>query len=173
MVQSGRILFTYMESSAFFTLSEDSRGSLDFRWIAEQNTIPLIEGSVYLGLPKKGKSPKAAKAFVQWFFRIETQRQLLESSRANRMDETVFGICGGFSALYPVTEQIFPKFYPDLLGHMPPAELLSPANTLPGNWTVLKERIILPYLRDHARNAQTNDVYPLEKRISDWLRVNR
>jgi ABC-type glycerol-3-phosphate transport system substrate-binding protein len=173
MVQSGRILFTFMESNDFFTLSEDSRRSLDFRWIAEQNVIPLAEDSVYLGLPKKGKSPQAAKAFVLWFFQIETQRQLLESSRANRMDETVFGICGGFSALNPVTEQIFPKFYIDLLGHMPPAELLSPANILPGNWTVLKERIILPYLSDRARRARTNDVYPLERRLSDWLRVNR
>ena len=173
MVQSGRILFTYMESSDFFTLSEDSRGSLDFRWIAEQNAIPMAEGSVYMGLPKKGKSPQAAKAFVQWFLQLETQRQLLESSRANRMDETVFGICGGFSALSPVTEQVFPKFYEDLLGHMPPAELLSPANILPGNWPVLKKRIVLPYLSDRARSAQTNDVYPLEKRISDWLRVNR
>lgn len=173
MVHSGRILFTYMKSSDLFLLSEDNRSSLDYRWIAEQDSIPLNEYSVYLGLPKKGKSPKAATAFVYWFFQIETQRQLLESSRVNRMDETVFGICGGFSALRPVNEQIFPRFYPDLLGHMPPADLLSPANILPGNWTALKERVILPYLRDRARSAQAEETYPLERRLFDWLRVNR
>ena len=173
LAQSGRILFSYMGSSDFFTLKEDVRGSLDFRWLAEGNRIPLTEGSVFLGLPKKGKSPKAAAAFVRWFFRLDTQNQLLENARTNRVSETVFGICGGFSALRPVTEQIFPRFYPDLLGHMPPAEFLSLADVLPGNWAVLKERIILPYLHDRARTEQASEVYPLERRIADWMRVNR
>jgi len=173
LAQSGRILFSYMESSDYFILKEDIRGSLNFRWLAEGNRIPLIEGSVFLGLPKKGKSPMAAAAFVRWFFRIETQNRLLENARTSRVNETVFGICGGFSSLRPVTEQIFPRFYPDLLGHMPPAEFLLPADVFPGNWTVLKERIILPYLHDRARSEHASDVYPLEKRIADWMRVNR
>jgi len=173
LAQSGRILFSYMGSSDFFTLKEDIRSSLDFRWLAEGNRIPLSEGSVYLGLPKKGKSPKAAAAFVRWFFLVDTQNRLLENARANRVSETIFGICGGFSAMRPVTEQIFPRYYPDLLGHMPPAEFLSPADVLPGNWNVLKERIILPYLHDRARSESASEVYPLEKRIADWMRVNR
>ncbi|MCL2066149.1 MAG: hypothetical protein FWG99_01635 [Treponema sp.] len=173
LVQSGRILFSYMESSSFFTLSEDSRGSLDYRWVSEQNRIPLTDDTVYLGIPRKGKSPRAAAAFINWFFQTETQQQLLESSRANRMDETVFGICGGFSALRPVTEQIFPRFYTGLLGRMPPAEFLFPADNLPGNWTVIKERLILPYLHDRSRSESADAVYPLERRIADWTRIER
>jgi ABC-type glycerol-3-phosphate transport system substrate-binding protein len=173
LIHSGRILFSYMESNTLFTLSEDSRNNLDFRWITEQNKIPLTEGSVYLGLPKKGKSFKAASAFVQWFFRPETQRQILEESRANRMNETVFGICGGFSALSSVTEEIFPKFYPDLLGRMPPSEFLNPPNNLPQNWVILKRRVIFPYLHDRARVSKADEILSLERRISDWTRVNR
>jgi hypothetical protein len=173
LVQSGRILCTYMRSNTLFTLAEERRSSLDFRWIAEQNTIHLSDGSVYMGLPKKGKSSRAAAAFVRWFFRSDTQRLLLEKSKANRLLENSFGIGGGFSALRPVTEQIFPQFYPSLLGHMPPGDFLSPANILPSNWTVLKERIIFPYLHDRARIAAKEDVYPLERRIADWLRANR
>ena len=173
LVQSGRILFTYMTSDRLFILPEERRSNLDFRWIAEDNTIPLVEGSVYLGLPKKGKNPRAAAAFVRWFYQAETQRQLLEKSKANRMSETSFGISGGFSALRPVMEQIFPQFYPGLLGHMPPGDYLLPANILPGNWLLLKERIILPYLRDRARSTNRDSVYPLERRIADWQRLNR
>ena len=173
LIQSGRILFSYMESSALFTLDEDSRNNLDFRWIAEENIIPLTEGSVYLGIPKKGKSQKAAAAFIYWFFQVETQQKLLEDSRINRLNETVFGICSGFSALSPVTEEIFPRFYPDLLGRMPPSEYLTPANSLPVNWITLKERIVLPYLHDRARKELNSEVYPLERRVTDWMRVNR
>jgi len=170
---SGRILFTCMDSDRFFTLAEDQQNNLDFRWLAENNTIPLAEESVYLGLAKKGKAPKAAAAFLRWFFSAETQRGLLEISRQNRMLETSFGISGGFSAMRPVTEQIFPQFYLGLLGHMPPAEFLSPPNILPVNWMSLKERVILPYLRDRARQSDQEGIPQLERRLADWQRMNR
>jgi ABC-type glycerol-3-phosphate transport system substrate-binding protein len=169
---SGRILFTCMDSDDFFTLTEDQRNNLDFRWLAERNIIPLCEESVYLGLVKKGKAPKAAAAFLQWFFSADTQRYILERNQQNRMYETSFGISGGFSALRPVTEQVFPQFYQGLLGHMPPADFLSPANVLPGNWMALKERVILPYLHDRARQRDQEGIIPLERRLADWRRVS-
>jgi ABC-type glycerol-3-phosphate transport system substrate-binding protein len=171
LVLSGRILFAYMSSAGIFTLAEERRTGLDFRWVAEKNTIPVIEGSVYLGISKKGKAPKAAAAFTRWLFQAETQRLLLEKSRDLRMIENSFGIGGGFSALRPVTEQIFPQFYPSLLGHMPPEDFLSPANILPWNWAGLKERVILPYL--HERIHQDRNGAPLERRVADWHRLNR
>jgi len=170
---SGRVLFAYMDSDNFFTLAEDQRNYLDFRWLAERNTIPLNERSVYLGLAKKGRAPKAAEAFLRWFFNQETQRGLLENSIQFRMQETSFGIAGGFSAMRPVTEQVFPQFYPDLLRHMPPQDFLSPPNILPSNWIELKERVILPYLRDRARHPNNSDLLPLERRLADWQRLNR
>jgi hypothetical protein len=170
---SGRILFTCMDSDSYFTLAEDQRNNLDFRWLAESETIPIAERSVYLGLPKKGKGPKAAEAFLRWFYRADTQRYFLEKSRQNRMAEISFGIGGGFSAMRPVTEQVFPQFYPGLLGHMPPEDFLSPANILPSNWMALKERVILPYLHDRARQPTSDGLYQLEHRLADWLRVNR
>jgi ABC-type glycerol-3-phosphate transport system substrate-binding protein len=173
LIQSGRILFSYMESSELFTLSEESKNILDFRWIMEEEKIPIAEDVVLLGIPKRGKAPRAAKAFVQWFFKIENQRLLLEFSKANRISETVFGICGGFSSIGAVTEQIFPRYYPSLLGRMPPSEFLAAPNILPGNWAVIRERVVLPYLHDRARSRQTEETLPLEKRLAEWQRVNR
>jgi len=173
LLQSGRILFTYMESSDLFTLSDDSKNNLDFRWIMEQNRIPVTEDSVYLGIPKRAKSRKAAQAFVQWFFSVESQRLLLEYSRTYRINENIFGISGGFSALTSVTEQIYPIFYPELLGRMPPSENFTMHNILPGTWVSIKERVILPYLHDRARRDSSEDVYPLEKRLTDWMRLSR
>jgi ABC-type glycerol-3-phosphate transport system substrate-binding protein len=169
---SGRILFTYMNSAEFFTLTEERRNNLDFRWISEQDTIPLIERTVYYGIYRDSKAKKAAHAFTQWFFQEKTQRFLLETARKRRINETHFGIAGGFSAMRTVTEQVFPQFYPGLLGHMPPADFLSPSNILPRNWTALKEKVILPYLHERIRHESKDEVRPLERRISEWNRLN-
>jgi len=173
LVLSKRILFTCMDSSSFFTLAEEQQHNLDFRWLAENDTIPLVENTVYFGLAKRGKAPKAAEAFMRWFFDMDTQRSLLERSRQYRLFEISFGIGGGFSAMRPVMEQVFPQFYQGLLGHMPPGEFLSPANTLPGNWMALRERVIFPYLLERARQPDSEGLFPLERRIADWQRVNR
>jgi ABC-type glycerol-3-phosphate transport system substrate-binding protein len=172
LAQSGRILFTYMDSDSFFTIAEDQRNTLDFRWLTERDIIPLAERSVFIGLVKKGKSPKAANAFLHWFFQTETQHGFLEKSHVYRLNETSFGISGGFSALRPVTELVFPRFYPGLLGRMPPEDFLTPANILPGDWTEMKERVILPYLHDKVRQPD-GDVNSLERRLADWVRARR
>ena len=169
LAMSGRILFTYMNSAELFTLSQEQRSNLEFRWIAENNTIPVSEDTVYYGIHKRGKAKKAADAFTEWFFQAETQRRFLEISKEQRMNETYFGISNGFSAIRTVTEQIFPLFYPSLLGHIPPSAFLSPPNILPQNWIALKAQVIIPYL--HARIRQ-QDTRPLERRISDWYRTN-
>jgi ABC-type glycerol-3-phosphate transport system substrate-binding protein len=173
LVLSGRILFTYMQSSDFFISAEERRTRLDFRWIAENDTIPLAEETLYYGIYKGGKAQKASEAFTQWFFQVETQRLLLENSKQMRMNETLFGIGNGFSAMKTVTEQIFPRFYPKLLGHMPPEDFLSPPNILPLNWMTLKERVILPYMRDRIRYNSPEETRYLDRRLTDWYRINR
>jgi ABC-type glycerol-3-phosphate transport system substrate-binding protein len=173
LLQGGRIFFSYTESRDLFLLSEESKNQIDFRWVMEQNRILVTEDSVYLGIPKRVKSKKAAKEFILWFFKVENQRRILEYSRANRINENIFGICGGFSALNLVTEQIYPLFYPELLGRMPPSEHFTHQNILPANWLIIKERVILPYLHDRARKEHAEEVYPLERRLADWMRMNR
>ncbi|MDR0399478.1 MAG: hypothetical protein LBH51_00870 [Treponema sp.] len=172
LLLSGHILFTYMGSAEFFTMAEERRSALDFRWIVENRSIPLSEDTVYYGICKGGRAKKAAEAFTRWFFSGETQLLLLESGRNRRIDEGFFGIGGGFSALRSVTEQIFPRFYPGLVGHIPPEDYLTPPNVLPHNWTALKEKVILPYMHDRIRHESREAVSPLERRVSDWIRLN-
>jgi ABC-type glycerol-3-phosphate transport system substrate-binding protein len=173
LVISGRVLFFYMPSSDLFTLSQEQGANLDFRWIAGEDTIPISEDMVYYGIYRQSRAQKAAEAFTQWFFREETQRLFLEAGKNNRLNETRFGIANGFSALRTVTEQVFPQFYPSLLGHMPPGRFLSPPNILPRNWTAMKERVILPYLHDRIRATGRGDIRSLDRRLSDWNRLNR
>jgi ABC-type glycerol-3-phosphate transport system substrate-binding protein len=173
LVNSGRVLYVYMDSARFFTFPEERRANLDFRWIAANDTIPLDETGVYYGIHRRAKASKAAEAFTKWFFTIETQRLLMEAGKSMRLNEISFGIAGGFSAVRTVTEQVFPQFYPDILSHMPPESFLSPGAALPRNWMIVKERVILPYLRERIRHSSREEMRPLERRITDWYRLNR
>ena len=173
LVNSGRTLYMYVDSADYFTLPEERRMNLDFRWICAKEMIPLDERIVCYGIHKKVKARRAAEAFTKWFFKAETQKLLLEAAKIKRINETSFGIAGGFSSMKTVTEQIFPQFYPDLLGHIAPENFLSPPNMLPRNWMAIKERVLLPYLVERIRHSGNEDVRPLERRISDWYRLNR
>ena len=173
LIQSGRIFFSFIESNELFLLGEAAKNIIDFRWIMEQEMIPITEDMVMLGIPKWSKSQAAARAFIMWFCNIENQRLLLEYSKTNRINENIFGICGGFSALSSVTEQVYPQYYPELLGRMPPADNLMPPNIMPANWATIKEKVILPYLSERARSESADSLYPLERRVSDWVRINR
>jgi ABC-type glycerol-3-phosphate transport system substrate-binding protein len=172
LVLSNRILFAYLTSFDFFTLGEDIRSQLAFRYISHDNVIPVDERMVFMGICRKGKARGAAKAFIEWFYQDETQRSILTDIRENRLSDTLFGIGNGFSALRSVTESIFPQFYPNLLGHIPPADYLSPPNILPRNWLTIKRQIILPYLHERIRLEQRTDMKSLEQRISDWYKLN-
>ena len=165
---SGRILFTYMDSAKLFTLPEERRANLDFRWLAEKERIPLGENAVYYGIYKRGKARKASKAFTNWFFKTETQKTLLESSKNLRLGETLFGISSGFSALRSVTERIFPQYYPSLLGHTPPDGFLTPSRILPPRWSALKAEVVLPYLTERVRAPVPETNRALERRIAEW-----
>ena len=172
-VNSGRVLYSYMDSARFFTLPEEHRVNLDFRWLAANSRIPVDERAVYLGIHKRARARKAAEAFTRWFFQAETQGLLLEAGRGYRLHESSFGIAGGFSSMRTVTEQIFPHFYPSLFGRLPPQSYLFPANILPRNWISVKERVILPYLGERIRLTSRENIRPLEWRIADWYRLNR
>lgn len=172
LAASGRILFAYITSERLFTVPEETRATLDFRWVARDSSIPVTEGATYLGLCKKGKARTAASAFVQWFYKESTQKRLLEQSKRVRTMEYVFGIADGFSALRSVNEDIYPTFYPGLLGHVPPADYLNAPNILPKDWTVVKKRVVLPYLHDRTGPAAEKAEMTLEERLVDWYRRN-
>jgi hypothetical protein len=171
-INSGHILFTAMDSATFFKLRQESRAALDFHWITDNDSIPVIEETVYYGICKKGRAPSASQAFTEWFFNTDTQRMLIEENENLNIHDTHFGISNGFSGMRTVSEQVFPLFYPELLAHIPPEEFLSPPNVLPPLWTQIKKNVILPYIRERIKTPDQADERSLERRINDWYRLN-
>jgi ABC-type glycerol-3-phosphate transport system substrate-binding protein len=172
LLVQGRILFAYMKSNSLFTLPPEEISRLDYRWLSDSKggKIPVLEDLIMLGITKKCKAKKAAAAFVQWFYSESTQKELLTKTKNAHISDASFGICGGFSALREVTEYYFPREYPALLSHIPPPDYLLPPPPLPPSWLEIKERVVVPYIRERVK-AQ-GAVRDLRRRLGDWLRMN-
>jgi ABC-type glycerol-3-phosphate transport system substrate-binding protein len=169
-VQEGRIAFSYMDSSRFFSIPEERRASLAFRWLAKDGAVPVADNPVFAGILRASPAKSAAEAFLKWFFSEETQRTLLEDARRYRSMESAFGLAGGFSSIRSVNEKSFPLYYPSLLGKMPPASYLQSVASLPSVWPLMKSEVLLPLLLEATGGNPQPDIHAeLEKRLAAWF----
>lgn len=170
-VEEGRIGFAAMNSAQFFVVAEERRAALSFRLLARNGSVPIAEDIVYAGISRKGTGKQAAEAFLKWFYAEETQRTILEDAKRYRSMESSFGVAGGFSAIRPVNEKLFPLYYPSLLGKMPPAHYLKAPNFLPATWPEIKAAIVLPFLLEATGpNPPKDPGATLESRLQAWLK---
>lgn len=174
LVAAGRNLFSYMSSEQLLVLPRDKIQNIDFRWVMKDNKTPVRDDIVYLGICKRARNMEAAEAFIIWFYGEKNQRALLDRAKQMGIMDQNFGISGGFSALKPVNEKVYPLFYPSLLGHLPPEETLGVPRILPNNWETIKTSIVIPYLVSitGAPAGMEDSVPTLQERISIWQKTH-
>ena len=169
-VSSGHCLFAYMSSKEFFSLGEEVSANLSFRWLSDGRKIMVDDDIVMLGLYRRTKESQKAEQFIEWLFREESQRQMLERARDMKLDTVQFGIAGGFSSVKNVNNTIFPSFYRTLLGNLPADEFLCMDGMLPARWLTYKERIVLPYLEESLNTSEKVHPQSLQERLDAWSR---
>jgi ABC-type glycerol-3-phosphate transport system substrate-binding protein len=164
LLDSGRILFYLTDSSSLFRNLEDQLEEVDFRWLGAENRIPAGEEVLYFGIPKGSRNRRGARLFLTWVFQPETQARLLEINQEKRLD--TFGIAGGFSSLRIVNEREFPGVYKQLLGRIPPEQMLVFSKALPVNWGEQKERIVIPWLVSYVTGKADEEL--LSQRLMEF-----
>ena len=169
-VDSGRCLFAYSTSSRLFSISYEQLGSIDFRWIQQNEQIPVEDNIVMAGLYSHSANTAGTKYFLLWFVNEQTQKALLERTEAMHLNTASFGIAGGFSSLRDVNERLFPLYYQTLLGNLPAEASIQAPHSFPSRWTNLKERIVIPYLEEATRTDGKKSVQSLDSRIDTWAR---
>lgn len=157
--------YAYSTASTFFQLPENRRLGLNFRWIGHKGKILALENILYIGILEKAPNSKGAEAFLRWLFQPTTQKRLLEASRTKFT--YFFGLFGGFSSLQEINEKEYPRLYPHLIGHVPPAELLDFPPPVPYSWAELKKKILIPFLIDQLQNEKPSGT--LEDRLKTWM----
>lgn len=173
IVTGGRSLFAYIPSDELLILPQDKLANIDFRWIVRDNTTPVRDDIIYMGICRNATGLDAAEAFIIWFYHEENQRRLLERSRSMGTMNHSFGISGGFSAIRAVNERTYPRFYPALLGHLPPPDSLGIPRILPNNWKTLKSEIIIPALEEAVlpQSPATKADTILSDRLALWKKA--
>lgn len=169
-VATTRCLFSYTTSDKLFTLTDAQITDLSFRWIEQDNKIPVEDNILTIGLYKKSEHSAQAEEFISWFMKTETQQLLIERTEKMKLDTVNFGIAGGFSTLREVNEKFYPAFYRHLLGNMPPEQFITLPNILPYRWNSLKSNVIIPYLKDNTKTENSGAVQSLEERIAEWTK---
>ena len=168
-VGSGRCLFSYTTSDELFSLTDAQTQGLSFRWVSQGGRLPVEDAVTTLALCKRGKNHKSAELFCTWLFDAQTQRQLLERTARMNLDTTSFGIAGGFSSMREVNESYYPAFHRELLGKLPPEDLLELPQQLPSRWESLKKTAILPYLKE-ASGGTDGSSRSLADFVTDWVK---
>lgn len=147
-IMSGRCLFQYLRSDELLMLDRDKMSHIDFRWMNFEKKTPLDDEMIYAGILKSARNKTAAKAFLRFLFSAETQTEILAEKAETKLSSLGFGIVGGFSSLRSITENIFPKYYPLLLSHLPQSKGFMSPHILPSNWLEIKQNILIPYLQN-------------------------
>jgi hypothetical protein len=163
-----RILFSYSTLRDFIHIIPENRSDLDFRWIAKDDIIPVLPDALFIGVPSTAEAKPAAHAFLLWFFSPSTQALLLDSSQFKRM--RTFGITDGLSSLSSVNEEHIPRYFPSLVGHIPPANYLSFPSPLPSRWNSLQRDVIIPWLLEAASADDLSSIQPLSRQLDIWVR---
>lgn len=169
-ITTGRCLFSYATSDTFFTLTDAQISGLSFRWIEQDGMIPVEDSIITMGMYKKAEQPSKAESFISWLMNVETQKRLIERTEKMNLSTMNFGIAGGFSSLRDVNEKLYPAFYRQLLGNMPPEQYLALPNILPYRWKSLKANVILPYLQDSISTETDSPESTLKERIAEWTK---
>ncbi|MCL2481140.1 MAG: hypothetical protein FWF38_05470 [Spirochaetaceae bacterium] len=168
LINEQRIFFAYTDLRDFYATGQQKRERLNFRWLSKDNKIPVCDDIIYAGIPKSASNKKGAEIFLIWLFDYHTQENIMEAGKSKRIRS--FGISSGFSSLRTVNEQVFPKHYPLLVGHIPPHNMLVFPSSLPVEWEALKASIIKKWLYREAGNTRTTS--DLEAAIRDWYKFN-
>lgn len=169
LLETGRIFFTYSDINSFYSIPEDKRKNLNFRFFMnDEGKIPLCEDILYAGITKQASNKKGAAAFLKWFFDPRTQQKFLADAKFKNI--RTFGIARGFSSLMEVNEAYIPKFYPLMVGHVPVDGFMDFPSSFPPNWDKIKKEVVISWLFDEAGRDKTS--ISLDEIMADWYRLN-
>ena len=168
LVLEGRILLFVTDIASYARLPEHKRELLDFRWLAVDGGIPVLEGYRSFAVPAAAGNPSGAGLFLRWISQPEIQAHLLGA--ANFKWLRGFGLAGGFPALRDVSERILPRSHDFLIGRLPDANLLRVPAPPPVDWAAARRELVGPWLRAAASAGALPPPGqpPLAEAVSRW-----
>ncbi|MEM5947394.1 hypothetical protein WKV44_02445 [Spirochaetia bacterium 38H-sp] len=110
----------YMRLSDFFSIREESREKLDFKFLSGDSIVPATGRLVYAAVPVRSKKQDISELFLNWLFDQDTQKRIIEYTKEQGLP--FFGMAGGLSSITEISEAVFPIAYRELAGKIPESE---------------------------------------------------
>lgn len=167
-VSSGRTLYAYTTSDNLFKILKEQDLAVDYRWVVENNSIFIEDSCTTMGIYKDARNQVGATEFISWFFQSENQKHILEVKESMRLETDLFGIAGGFSSLRDVTEHVLPVYYTQLLTNLPPSQMLTVPQQLPGRWGSYRTLVVEPYIKAAVTAAEGEHSPTLHDYEKEW-----
>lgn len=167
-VTSGRTLFAYTTSDNLFKTLKNQDIPIDYRWISDNQFIPVEDSFTMLGIYKYCTNQPGATEFITWFFDSENQQQILQRKAKLTLNTEMFGISGGFSSIRDVTEHVLPIYYTQLFTNLPPENMLKIPQNLPAKWESYKKTVVEPYIKSYITATDDSQVQPLSELEKEW-----
>lgn len=167
-VTSGRTLFAYTTSDKLFQLSNEQLSKVDFRWLKQDDSIPVEDHMIMMGISRNVKNMNGASDFISWFYSIETQKAILERKNNMNLEINTFGIAGGFSSVKEVNERLLPVYYTTLLSNIPQAGTLKVPEKKPAQWELYKNKVVMPYLKEVISSSPDKKITTLSEHYDEF-----
>jgi len=164
-VTGGRTLFAYTTSDKLFRLTSEQLSKIEFCWLENEGLIPIEDEMLMMGIPKKCNNLNGATEFISWFYKAETQKEILERKIETKLEINKFGIAGGFSAIKDVNERILPIYYTRLLSNIPQQGSLKVLEKKPARWEQIKTKVVLPYIEEKVFSAPDKKIATMQERL--------
>lgn len=170
LLSEKRILYFVTTFTELWSIPEERRKDLDFRWLSSaSNMIPVADNVLFAGIPRSSGNKRGGKAFLEWLFDPQVQRDILGVNQFRRIN--VFGIAGGFSSLKAINERDLPQRYPLLVSHVPQESFLLFPEILPDDWVEMREQVVEPWFKESLEADPPGST--LEKRIETWQKAKK
>lgn len=167
-VSSGRTLFAFTQSDAILKVLHAQELQVDYRWIVKDGKITMEDSFMMMGIYKNAQNIVGASDFITWFFKTDTQRQIIERKGNFLLETELFGIAGGFSAVRDVTEHVLPIFYTQLLSNLPPAQMIEVPQKLPPRWDSYKTQVLEQYMYNQLTARNPSEKQTIDDFEREW-----
>lgn len=167
-VTSGKTLFAYTTSDSLFKTLKNQDVPIDYRWISDNQFIPVEDSFTMLGIYKDCTNQPGATEFITWFFDSENQQQILQRKAKLTLNTEMFGISGGFSSIRDVTEHVLPVYYTQLFTNLPPENILKVPEILPSKWDSYKKTVVDPYIKSYITADENTPVQTISDLEKEW-----
>ena len=163
LILERRIAFTRMSPDEWAALPDSITSQLDFRYLSGNRHIP-VPNIVSAGIPKKSRQSDAARDFLEWLIRPETQLLLID--RWEQAQIPVFGYFGGLSAQEDVNNSEFTRHFPYMDGRIPEQHYLLVPEQRPHRWSRIASEVIPSWTASVLENPVQSQT--LEEAYREW-----